>query len=304
MMIVARRSLPPLNAVRAFEAAARLGSFREAAAELGVTDGAVSQQIRLLEAWLGTPSLFRRSVRRVVVTPAGAALLAEVGPALDRIAIAVQQHRERRDDAPVAVMRVNALATFSLRWLLPRMSRFRAEHPDIEVRLTTANDPVDALPDPFDIVIRGGPDSFHDFSSRFLLAERRLPVCSPALLTQLPLADIADLSRHTLLHVASMPRLWRDWLAEAGQSALQPAASLTFDHFYLTIQAALDGLGVAMGPTALIADDLAAGRLVTPFPKISLPARSYFAYLPEIRGNDPHTAVFCDWLEQQGRRTG
>jgi LysR family glycine cleavage system transcriptional activator len=302
-MFVPRRSLPPLNAVRAFEAAARLGSFKEAAAELSVTHGAVSQQIRLLEEWLGTPALFRRSVRRVVLTPAGAALLAECGPALDRISAAVQQHRARRDDAPVAVLRVNALATFSLRWLLPRMSRFRAEHPDIEVRLTTANEPVDALPDPFDVVIRGGPDTFHGFSSRFLLSERRLPVCSPSLLAQLPLVEVADLSQHTLLHVSSMPRLWRDWLAEAGQSALAPAASLTFDHFYLTIQAALDGLGVAMGPTALIADDLAAGRLVTPFPKISLPARSYFAYFPEARSSDPHNAVFCDWLEQQGRET-
>lgn len=303
-MFVPRRSLPPLNAVRAFEAAARLGSFKEAAAELSVTHGAVSQQIRLLEEWLGAPALFRRSVRRVVLTPAGAALLAEFAPALDRISAAVQQHRERRGDAVVAVLRVNALATFSLRWLLPRMSRFRAEHPDIEVRLSTSNDPVDALPDTFDVVIRGGPDTFHGFSSRFLVSERRLPVCSPSLSAQLPLHEIADLSRHTLLHVTSMPRLWRDWLTEAGHSALEPAASLTFDHFYLTIQAALDGLGVAMGPTALIADDLAAGRLVTPFPAISLPARSYFAYFPAGRSNDPHSAVFCDWLEQQGRMTG
>jgi LysR family transcriptional regulator, glycine cleavage system transcriptional activator len=303
-MFVRRRSLPPRNSVRAFEAAARLGSFKEAAAELGVTHGAVSQQIRLLEAWLGRPSLFRRSVRRVVLTPAGAALLAEFGPALDRISAAVQQHRERRRDPHVAVLRVNALATFSLRWLLPRMSRFRAEHPDIEVRLTTSNDPVDALPELFDVVIRGGPDTFHGFATRFLLAERRLPVCSPSLLARLPLVNVADLSGHTLLHVTSMPRLWRDWLTEAGQPALDPAASLTFDHFYLTIQAALDGLGVAMEPTALIADDLAAGRLVTPFPKISLPARSYFAYFPEARRNDPHGAVFCDWLEQQGRQTG
>ena len=293
-----------MNAVRAFEAAARLGSFKEAAAELGVTHGAVSQQIRLLEDWLGPPSLFRRSVRRVVLTPAGAAMLAEFGPALDRISAAVEQHRERRGDLPAVMLRVNALATFSLRWLLPRMSRFRSEHPEIEVRLTTSNDTVDALPEPFDVVIRGGPDTFHGFASRFLLSERRLPVCSPSLLAQLPLVNVADLSAHTLLHVTSMPRLWRDWLTEAGQSALDPAASLTFDHFYLTIQAALDGLGVAMGPTALIADDLAAGRLVTPFPKISLPARSYFAYFPEARRNDPHGAVFCDWLEQQGRQTG
>src|SRR5215472_12675475 len=118
------RTLPPLNALKAFEAAARLGSFKEAAAELSVTHGAVSQQVRLLEEWLGSPALFRRSVRRVVLTPAGAALLAEFAPALDRISAAVQQHRKRRDEPPVAVLSVNALATFSLRWLLPRMNRF------------------------------------------------------------------------------------------------------------------------------------------------------------------------------------
>jgi LysR family transcriptional regulator, glycine cleavage system transcriptional activator len=303
-MFITRRSLPPLNAVRAFEAAARLGSFKEAAAELSVTQGAVSQQIRLLEEWLGPPALFRRSVRRAVLTPAGAALLAEFGPALDRISAAVQQHRARHGGAPAAVLRVNALATFSMRWLLPRLTRFREEHPDIEVRLATSNDTIDALSESFDVVIRGGPDTFHGFSSRFLLSERRLPVCSPSLLEQQPLDDVEDLARHTLLHVMSMPRLWRDWLTEAGQPGLRPAGSLTLDHFFLTIQAALDGLGVAMGPTALIGDDIAAGRLVTPFPNISLPARSYFAYLPEAHRTDPHTAVFCDWLEQQGRDFG
>jgi len=303
-MFIPRRSLPPLNAVRAFEAAARLGSFKEAAAEPSVTHGAVSQQIRLLEEWLGPPALFRRSVRRVVLTPAGAALLAEFGPALDRISGAVQQHRAKQGDAPVAELRVNALATFSMRWLLPRLTRFRDEHPDIEVRLSTSNDTIDALSESFDVVIRGGPDSFHGFSSRFLLPERRLPVCSPGLLKLQPLDEVTDLSRHTLLHVTSMPRLWRDWLTEAGQSGLRPVGSVTLDHFYLTIQAALDGLGVAMGPTALIADDVAAGRLLTPFPDITLPARSYFAYVPEERSTDPHVAVFCDWLEQQGRGFG
>lgn len=298
---VPRRSLPSLNGVRAFEAVARLGSMKEAAVELGVTDGAVSQQVRLLEDWLGAPALFRRSARRVVLTPAGAALLAEFGPALDRISAAVQQHRTRRHDAPTIGLNVNALATFSLRWLLRRMAAFRAEHPDIEVRLSTSNETVDALAEPFDIVIRGGPDTFPGYTSRFLFGERRLPVCRPALMDEIPLSEIQDLSHHTLLHVSSMPRLWRDWLTEAGQSALRFESSLTFDHFYLTIQAAIDGLGVAMGPTALVADDLAAGRLVTPFPDISLPARSYFAYLPEARCTDPHIAVFCDWLEQQGR---
>jgi len=300
-MPLRRRDLPPLNAVRAFEAAARHGSFKEAALELGVTHGAISQQVRLLEEWLGAPALFRRLSRRVLLTPSGAALLAESGPALDRITTAVLQHRGRRGTSPATVLRVNALTTFSLRWLLPRLTLFRAERPDIEVRLTTSNEPLDALPEPFDVVIRGGPDIFPGFVSRLLLSERRLPVCRPSLVEDLPLRNVEDLSRYTLLHVTTMPRLWHDWLVAAGHAGLKPVSSLTFDHFYLTIQAAVDGLGVAMGPTALVADDLAAGRLVTPFPAVSLPARSYFAYLPEAHRTDPLITVFCDWLEAQGR---
>jgi LysR family transcriptional regulator, glycine cleavage system transcriptional activator len=300
---VPRRTLPPLNAIRAFEAAARLGSFKEAAMELGVTHGAISQQVRLLEDRLGAPALFRRSTRRVALTAAGAALLEEVGPALDRMASAVQRHRARHGAVPAAVLRVNALATFSMRWLLPRLSGFRDERPDIEVRLTTSNDPIDSLADTFDLIIRGGPDSFHGFTSRLLLSERRLPVCSPALVAKLPLQEISDLAQHTLLNVTSMPRLWHDWLKQAGQPRLTSTATLTFDHFFLTIQAAIDGLGVAMGPTALIGDDVAAGRLITPFPDISLPARSYFAYLPAGSESDSQTTAFCDWLEEEGRQS-
>ncbi len=290
-----RRVLPPLNAVRVFEAAARCGSFKGAAAELGVTHGAVSRQIQLLEEWLGAPALFQRLNRGVALTAEGAALLAEFGPALDRIAAAARRHRER--DGPVAtVLRVNALATFSLRWLLPRLARFREAHPGIEVQLTTANEPVDALPEEYDVVIRGGPDTFYGFVSRKLLDERRLPVCSPGLLERQALRAVGDLARHTLVHVSTMPKLWRDWLIVAGAADLQPAATLTLDHFYLSIQAAADGLGVAMGPTALISDDLAAGRLVTPFPAVSLPARSYFAYLPQHAPINPAAARFCGWL--------
>ncbi len=291
-----RRLLPPLNAVRAFEAAARRGSFKDAAAELGVTHGAISRQISLLEEWMGMPPLFRRLSRGVALTPAGDALLGEFGPALDRISAAAQRHRERRGEPVATVLRVNALATFSLRWLLPRLTLFRSAHPGIEVQLTTANEPVDALPEEYDVVIRGGPDTFHGFVSRPLLNERRLPVCSPGLIRQHALSTARDLERHTLLHVSSVPKLWRDWLDLAGCSGLKPAASLTLDHFYLSIQAAVDGLGVAMGPTALVGDDLAAGRLVMPFPALSLPARSYFAYLPQRAVINPASLVFCAWL--------
>ena len=291
-----RRSLPPLNAVRAFEAAGRHGSFKDAAGELGVTHGAISRQVHLLEEWLGQPPLFRRLSRGVVLTKEGAALFAEFGPALARISTAAQQHRERRGGPLATVLRVNALATFSLRWLLPRLTLFREEHPGIEVQLTTANEPVDALPEEYDVVIRGGPDVYYGFVSRLLLSERRLPVCSPALLERAPLRTVSDLERHTLLHVTTMPKLWRDWLAVAGHADVKPKAVLTLDHFYLAIQAAVDGLGVAMGPTALVSDDLAAGRLVAPFPAVSLPARSYFAYLPQHEQINSTSVAFCDWL--------
>ena len=159
------RSVPPLNAVRAFVAAARHGSFKQAAEELGVTHGAVSRQVHLLEQWLGRPALFRRLSRGVALTPDGEALLAEFGPALDRIAGAARQHRARRGATAATVLRVNALATFSLRWLLPRLALFRSVHPEIEVRLTTSNEPIDALSDDYDVVIRGGPDTFHGYAS-------------------------------------------------------------------------------------------------------------------------------------------
>jgi LysR family glycine cleavage system transcriptional activator len=297
-----RRTLPPLNAVRAFEAAARHGSFKNAAEELLVTHGAISRHVRLLEDWLGPPALFLRLNRRVVLTSTGAALLAEIAPALDRLSVAAERHRTRDGKAAPAVLRVNALATFSLRWLLPRLQQFREAHPQIEVRLSTSNEPVDALRDPQDVIIRGGPDTFYGFSSRLFLTERRLPVCSPALLARLPLTEVADLRRHTLLHTSALPRVWSDWFAFAGSPTIEPFASLVLDHFYLTIQAALDGIGVAMGPTALIADDLAAGRLVAPFGAISLPTRNYHVYLPESCIDDSAVSAFCNWLEEAGQR--
>ncbi|MFL5256284.1 MAG: LysR substrate-binding domain-containing protein [Rhodopila sp.] len=299
-----RRPLPPLNAVRAFEAAARRGSFKDAAAELGVTHGAISRQIRLLEDWLGAPALFHRLNRRVALTPSGDALLAEFGPALDRIATAARQHREGRGELAAMVVRVNALATFSLRWLLPRLTLFRTQHPGIEVQLTTANEPVDALAEDYDVVIRGGPDTFHGFVARPLLSECRLPVCDPVTSKQRPLASPADLAAHTLLHVTTMPRLWADWLTLAGHPGLRPAAALTLDHFYLSIQAAIDGLGIALGPMSLVTDDLAAGRLVAPFPGLSLPARGYFAYLPQRDPANPASTVFCDWMVKSAGNAG
>jgi LysR family transcriptional regulator, glycine cleavage system transcriptional activator len=289
--------LPPLNALRAFEAAARLGSFKAAAAELHVTHGAVSQHVRLLEGWLGAP-LFERHNRRVTLTPAARAYLAEIGPAFELVASATARYGCIEGASP-RVLRVNAPATFALRWLVPRLATFQKQHPGLEVRLETSNEPVEALQDAYDIIIRGGPDTFYGYSMHSFLSEERLPVCSPAVLDQLPLRTPHDLIRHTLLHTSSLPRLWSDWLAKAGVVDLKPATTLTLDHFYLTLQAALDGMGVAMGPTALVADDLACGRLVAPFTGPRLPARSYCTYVPEAREADALVEAFCSWLKRE-----
>jgi LysR family glycine cleavage system transcriptional activator len=292
------RRLPPLNAVRAFEAAARHASFTRAAEELRVTHGAVSRQVQLLEAWLGVP-LFERLNRRVVLTEAGGAYAAEIGAALDRIALATARQAER---GRPRLLHVNALATFTLRWLIPRLSGFQLAHPAIEVRLTTSNVPLAQVAEPFDVAIRGGPDSRPGHIARPFLSERRIPVCSPALLQRLPLEEPEQLRQHTLLHAATLPQVWPQWLRVAGVPDLQPQASVTLEHFYLTLQAALDGLGVAMGPERLIADDVAAGRLTLPFAGPALPARSYYTYVPEPRADDPAVRTFCGWLAEAARR--
>jgi len=292
-----KRNLPPLNALRAFEAAGRLCSFKEAAVQLNVTQGAISQSVRLLEQWLGAP-LFERHNRRVVLTPAAKAYLAEIGPLFEQLSLATV-----RFGSPGSLPRtlsVSAPATFTLRWLVPRLETFRARFPGIEVQVQTSNKSVERLKEPCDIVIRGGPDTLYGYETRPFLAEERIPVCSPALMQRLALRTPDDLRQHTLLHTSSLPRLWPDWLASADVPALKPAATVVFDHFYLTLQAAIDGLGIAMGPTALVSSDLASGRLVMPFAEPRLASRSYCTYVPLEKRMDDTVMLFRAWLEEEG----
>jgi len=294
-----KRILPPLNALRAFEAAGRLGSFKDAAAELHVTHGAVSQHVRLLEEWLEAP-LFERHNRRVVLTAAARDYLAEIGPLFEQLSQATARYGVA--GAVSRTLSVNAPATFTLRWLVPRLAKFRIEHLDVDVKVDTSNESVESLKETYDVIIRGGPDTFYGYSMRPFLSEERLPVCSPALLQRLPLRVLDDMRQHTLLHTSSLPRLWPDWLAKAQIPALRPAATLTFDHFYLTLQAAIDAIGIAMGPTALVSDDLAAGRLVAPFAGPRLPSRSYCTYVPDGKSGDERVVLFRSWLEREGMR--
>lgn len=286
------RKLPPLNSLRAFEAAARLGSFTLAADELCVTHGAISRHVQQLEAWLGR-ALFERHNRRVELTEAGRTYLAEVGASFDRIALATAQQLERGQQQ---VLRVSAPATFSLRWLVPRLSSFQVAHPHIEVRLSTSNEPIEKLRDVVDLIIRGGPQAIDGYVADEFLSEVRLPVCAPRLLEGRKLRKPADLAHFTLLHAATYPGMWPEWLAAAGEPHLMPRQSLTLEHFYLTLQGALDGLGVAMGPIALVADDIAEGRLVQPFKSPVMPPWRYFTYVATARAEDGAIRAFKDWL--------
>ncbi len=295
-----RRELPPLNALRAFEATARLGSLVAAAEELCVTHGAVSRQVKLLEDWAGV-ALFERIGRRLKLTEAGRAYQAALGGALDTVAAASGRLRAvARGPLPLTV---NALPTFAMRWLLPRLARFQRLEPDIELRLITSDEPIERLaPGAFDVAIRRRLGSWPSgFVAEPFLAEQEIPVCAPALLRQAPIEQPRDLARQTLLHADKRPGAWTRWLAAAGAPEVeQQAARQRFDHFYLALQAAADGLGVALGPLPIVEDDLAAGRLVAPLAGPRVPSPSYCWVVSQGLGDRAPVRAFCAWLTTEG----
>ncbi|MDB5363221.1 MAG: LysR family transcriptional regulator, glycine cleavage system transcriptional activator [Rhodospirillales bacterium] len=295
-----RRRLPPLSSLRAFEAAARRGSFTAGAEELLVTHGAVSRQIAALEQWLSTP-LFDRIGRRVRLTGAGRDYLEAMSRAFDGMADATRRLTEA---STVKSLTVNALPTFSMRWLLPRLAGFQQRHPDVALRLVTSDRPLDEVGEPFDVAIRRGPDIWPDCVAAPFLAEWEVPVMSPALADRLPVRRVADLAAHTLLHADTRPGAWRRWLIAAGERDLVVAGQQRFDHFYLTLQAAADGLGVALGPLPILADELASGRLVAPLDGPRLEARGYWRVTPNARTSDPAVRDLCEWLDREGRSAG
>ena len=288
------RRLPSLNALRSFEAAARLGSFTDAARELYVTQGAVSRAVAGLEAWLGVV-LFAREGKKVSLTPAARAYREEIAAALDRMAVATARLLEQRTGQP---LRLDALPTLAMRWLIPRLPRFQVRWPGVEVHLSTSDRKVMAG-EPFDVAIRRGPQKWPGLKAVRFLDERATPVCAPALVTRKKLTKPEDLCQHTLLHADPRPEEWQSWLGAQGLSKLKPLASLRFDHFYLALQAAQDGLGVAMGPLPIIDEDLAQGRLVAPFQTRVVAARSYYA-LTARRASTPAIEAFVEWLCEEG----
>lgn len=283
------RRLPSLTALRAFEATARHGGMRRAAAELHVTPGAVSRQVRLLEEELGRP-LFIRGARGLEATPAGAVLAAALHEALGRIATgldnALALPPARRP------LTIGAYAHFASRWLIPRWGRLRAAHPDLDIALTTSADPQALRPSRFDAVIAvADPRPRPGLLCWPLVPIETVPVCAPALA-----GPPFDWSRQHLLHSRQRPRDWARWLAAAGIAGVDPEGGSHFESVALALDAAAGGLGVALAIRALVAPDLESGRLVVPAPFIRRSRRCFVLQQEAERAAEPGLARFRDWL--------
>lgn len=257
-----------------------------------MTHGAISRQIKSLEAYLGV-ALFERRTRQVVLTAQGQAFQAEAAAALAQIAGAAQALMAR---APARAVRIDVRPSFAVRWLIPRLPDFVAQHPGIEPQVVTSTAPPG---EGFDIAIRRGTQGWPAaLRLRPYLEDDALVVGAPALFEGRGPGGACTpraLAAHVQLRSRSRQRDWADWLRIAGAPRLKPAGWLDFDHLHLVLQAAVDGLGVAMAPRSLLARDLAQRRLVSPLPQVRLPLERYYYAVAE--GASAETRLFAQWLE-------
>lgn len=296
--------LPPLNACRAFESAARLGSFARAAAELRVTPTAISHHVKVLEAWTGQ-RLFIRQNNAILPTAAAHRLAPLITEALEQIADGVQ--RLMGQSAP-ALLSISVQPDFALKWLIPRLPRFAARHPDVEIRLATSYRQLDLLGEGLDLAVRyltmvelaATPD---DLRAEPLLGADLIPIVSPRLVPADRAADPEWLRSATLLHVAGVPDEWRRWLQAAGVKGLDPLRGPKFDSYALSGEAAAQGWGVALGRIGFIEADIAAGRLVAPFPS-RLPGEHRWVLLSARGSRNPVVPMMRRFLLTEATGAG
>jgi LysR family transcriptional regulator, glycine cleavage system transcriptional activator len=286
------RRLPPLNALRAFEAAARHLSFTRAADELHVTQTAISHQIKALEERLGV-RLFRRLPRGLLLTEEAQRYLPPIRDAFDQIAAATEQLGAGGSSGRLTV---SVLPSFAAKWLVPRLGRFRATHPDLDLRISASSQLVDFARDDVDTAIRMGAGRYPGLRVDRLFGERMVPVCAPKLLTGArPLRRPQDLREHVLLHDDDHTG-WQLWLELAEVEGVDPTRGPIFTDSAMVVQAAAEGQGVAIARRVLAAGDLAAGRLVQPF-EVSLPHDlAYYLVSPEATAEQPRIRAFRAWL--------
>lgn len=289
-------SLPPLNPLRAFEAAGRLQSIRRAAEELLVTPGAVSRQVQRLETYLGV-KLFRRDPREIVLTTEGEQYLAAVTRHFDGLREETLKLTGRRT---IEILRVRAYTTFAMKWLIPRLSTFNASNDTTEVRLTTSNETVDFDRENVDGAIRLGDGNWPGVEVDRVMKNELVPLCTPAFRESHGLNEFGDLSRIHLLHSFIRPDDWRYWLESAGCKTVDPYAGDKYASSTLAYQATLEGQGVMIAQKALFLDDLRSGRLVQPFEhSLDRGDFTYYFIYPRNRLRNPAFRRFRIWLLEQ-----
>jgi len=295
------RRLPPLNALRAFEASARHLSFTKAADELAVTPAAVSHQVKALEDLLGV-TLFRRTKRALLLTYEAQAVLPGIRDGFERLLAAVEQLGAV---GKTGVLTVSLAPSFAVKWLLPRLDRFQAAHPEIDVRVAASMELVDFSVGDVDIAIRYGAGAYPDLIVERLVSDTVYPVCSPALLKGPNALTAPDrLRQHVLLHDDSPDEdetcpNWPMWLKAAGVAGIEAARGPRFNQSSLVLEAAILGRGVALAKSTLADADVAAGRLVRPF-DVSVPVNfAYYVVYPETKAALPKVRLFHDWLRSE-----
>jgi LysR family glycine cleavage system transcriptional activator len=287
------RRLPPLNALRAFEATARNGSLTRAAQELSVTQGAVSRHVTQLESWLGI-RLCLRLRRGIETTPAGAAYAATLQAAFEQIDTQTRRIRARALDN---TLRIKLPPTFAIRWFVPRLARFHALNRHVDVQITTSHQEVEFDRDDIDLCIHSGAAPLPGAICRRLFGEILLPVCSPGLFKSNPSPEHpADLARFVLLCSLHRNDDWPDWLNAAKVRTVDGNSGLKFENSALAYQAAIDELGIVMAQRAFVEDDLRTGRLVAPLPLRVPTRRSYYLAYPRSRQDSPLIRAFEEWI--------
>jgi LysR family glycine cleavage system transcriptional activator len=289
------RRLPPLTSLRAFEAAGRHLSFTRAAAELTVTQAAISHQVKALEEHLDV-ALFLRLPRQLELTKAGKTLLPVVRDAFNRIS---DSAASISGDVASVALTVRLAPSFAAKWLSPRLDDFRRKYPTIDLSLTHSNEPADFKNQPIDIAITYGKGDWRGVVAHPVLSIDFFPVCSAAFMQgEHSLERSENLAHYTLLHDTDHSA-WSDWLALAGIENIDPLHGTVMDDTNVLIQAAIDGLGVALGSTHFVADHLASGRLVQPFDTIMHSDYAYYVVCPKKHLRRTEVSVFKDWLMEQ-----
>jgi LysR family transcriptional regulator, glycine cleavage system transcriptional activator len=285
------RRLPPLNALKVFEAAARRESFTRAAEELSVTQAAVSQQVKALEVALGI-TLFNRERQRLVITDAGREYLAVIRDALDRISVGTDRLVQRRS---ARILTVSTSPDFAAKWLVHRLGRFAENHPDIDLRVSASTHHVDLARDQVDLAVRHGEGDWAGLEVVRLCSERLFPVCSPKLVGgRRPIMKASDLLRFPLLRLSDWTT-WSQWFDAAGVSNPVMRGPV-LNQASMLIDAAIDGQGIALARTALAAWDLLNARLVIPINVFLRMQKTYWIVCPKATSSSPKIKTFRAWL--------